>query len=122
MKAVGYTRFATADQVDRSDAQEPQEKVINDYCMENSIELLRIFHDVGSGVNFNRETWKNLERYLADPANGVQLLLVSSLDRISRNYEQAMDKISFLETHYGIAVVFPKNHPSVDELFGRSIL
>lgn len=116
MKAIAYTRFATADQAGQFQSHGPQEQMIEDYCRENNIELLRVFQDVGSGVNFNRETWKNLERYLADPGNDVQLLVASSLDRISRNFEQARDKIDFLETHYPISVVFPKNHPTIEEL------
>ena len=105
MKAIGYTRYASVDQANQFQSPNPQEKAVEDYCRGNNIELLHVFHDVGSGMNFERENWKNLEAWLADPQNKVQLLIVSSLDRISRDCDQAIFKMAALESQYNINVV-----------------
>jgi site-specific DNA recombinase len=105
MKAIAYTRTATREVADQSHSINHQEIAIKNYCKENSIDLLHVFNDVGSGMNFKREGWKNLETYLDDPKNDVQMLIVTSFDRISRNEEKVLLKMGFLERQFNVKLV-----------------
>jgi site-specific DNA recombinase len=105
MKAIAYTRTAVREVSDQSHSINYQEIAIKDYCKENNIDLLHVFHDVGSGMNFEREDWKNLETYLADSKNDVRALIVTSFDRVGRNEEQVLFKMAVLEKRYNVQLV-----------------
>jgi len=104
-KAIAYSRTATREVSVQSDAINHQEIAIIDYCKEHSIELIHLFHDVGSGMNFERVGWNNLKVYLKESGNEIDFLIVTGHDRISRDKVQALFKITDLEKKFDLSVL-----------------
>ena len=84
LKAVGYTRISTGEQSRFS--LDGQEDEIDIYCERNNMELIKVYTDMKSGLDFeNRE---ELQQLLDDAENGVfDVLLVTEWDRLSRDIE-----------------------------------
>lgn len=104
-KAIAYLRTATREVSVQSDAINHQEIAIKGYCKEHSIDLIHVFHDVGSGMNFEREGWNDLEVYLKESGNKIDFLIVIGYDRISRDKVQTLFKITDLEKKFDLSVL-----------------
>lgn len=122
MKAIAYARYTAADQLNQISIHNPQEEIIRSYCAENNIELLEVFYDIGSGLNFQRPGWESLIAFLTEHRNEINFLVVSSSDRISRNNFDAQDMVMSVEYQFNIAVIYPKEHLSIEELSGKEDL
>ena len=79
-KCVGYIRTA-----EESDFEiENQIKSIKYYANSNNLDVTNIFIDNGcTGANSNRTGFKQMQSYISN--NNVDVLLVKSIDRISRD-------------------------------------
>lgn len=79
-KCIGYVR--TAEESDF--AVENQIRSIKYYANSNNLDVINIFIDNGyAGTNFKRPGFKQMQSYINN--NNVDILLVKSIDRISRN-------------------------------------
>jgi DNA invertase Pin-like site-specific DNA recombinase len=104
-EAIAYVRVASLEQADQKRSINGQQTIIENFCRENNIALKSVFQDAGtSGNNFRRPGWKDLEKHITDPQNGIELLIVISYDRISRSIANVREKINFLERKHNVSV------------------
>lgn len=89
-KAIPYARIATAQTADPSQAIENQMNAINQYCIENNIEVAGSFYDIAGGHNFERTGFTEMMDYVRQHEGSVNLILVTNWDRFSRNYPQTI--------------------------------
>lgn len=92
MKAVGYLRVSTTDQVDNGVSMDVQEDRILIYCRLHDLALVEMVSDAGlSGKTVDgRPALKKLLTKLSSPKNDVQALVVFKLDRLVRNTQDAL--------------------------------
>lgn len=103
-KAIGYVRISSKDQSNWS--LEGQENDIRSYCLRNNIELSAVFIDDGeSAKNFDRASWRNLEKFVKAHHKEIDTLAVMAYDRFSRNVSEALGMIEKLEKSFNILVI-----------------
>ncbi len=103
-RVVGYVRISTKDQSNFS--LDGQEEAIARHCERNGWELIGISRDEGeSAKNFDRASWKELEKYLKTNHRNIDYLVVMKYDRFSRNVSEALVMLKKLEDKYGIRVM-----------------
>lgn len=83
MRAVGYIRVSTEEQVREGISLDNQEARIKAYCESQDWELVKVFSDEGfSGKDMKREGLKNLLIFLE--ADQVNVIVVYKTDRLTR--------------------------------------
>lgn len=104
MSAIGYTRLSERDQSNNS--LNNQAIGIKDYCINNKLQLEKIFTDNGkSAFTFNRPEWKRLEDYIRKNKQ-VKYLIVYHLDRFSRaTLMDALLKLNEIEVKLKVKVL-----------------
>ena len=91
-KTYGYIRVST---VAQNDARQWT-------AMENfGIERKFVFADKQSGKDFNRPAYRRLTKKLAKG----DVLVIKSLDRLGRNYDEVLNEWRFLTKQKGVAIV-----------------
>ena len=80
-RAIIYTRVASTEQ-DSESSKNYQSEALSRYCGKNKIEVLKSFHDVGSGSISSRPEWNNLIEFLGSNKNEANSLYIISFDRI----------------------------------------
>jgi DNA invertase Pin-like site-specific DNA recombinase len=108
MKEYFYARVSTMEQ--REDRQ-------LDTAARLKIPAAQIFTDKQSGKNFQRPAWKSLMEQLA-PGD---LLYVSSLDRVGRNYAEIQEVWRALTKERGVDICV-LNMPLLDTRKGRDLM
>lgn len=86
VKALGYKRVSTEEQVKNGSGLEIQEKEIREHCKKNKIELVNIYADEGiSGANdaTKRKGLNDLLDYCKK--NDIDIILVTKMDRLARD-------------------------------------
>lgn len=100
-KAVGYLRVSTEKQASEGISLENQEEQIKRYCEWKSLQLVEILKDEGvsGGKNNGREGFSTILDRIE--SNGVEAIVVYSIDRLSRDM---LTLLSFerLLSEYGI--------------------
>ena len=86
-KAILYLRSSSEDGL-----QKQKEELLN-YCQQHKIHISNIYYeDFGySGMTFDRPAWNRMMSELKQVVEREQLLLVTSYDRICRNYNRAIE-------------------------------
>ena len=91
-KTYGYIRVST---VAQNDARQWT-------AMENfGVERKFVFADKQSGKDFNRPAYRRLTKKLAKG----DVLVIKSLDRLGRNYDEVLNEWRFLTKQKGVAIV-----------------
>lgn len=80
-----------------------QETSIRKWCLENNVEVVKSFREDHSAKNFNRPQWKDLKVYAKTNQKNIDLLLVTTWDRFSRNTTDAFNEL-FAFKKFGIEV------------------
>ena len=84
VKAVGYVRVSTEEQVREGLSLDAQEEKIRAYCTAKGWRLVRVYRDEGfSGKDLNRPALQEMLRDLK--ADGIQAVVVAKLDRLTRS-------------------------------------
>lgn len=106
-KSYGYIRVSTKEQ-----NEDRQRLAMQDYGIENS----NIVMDKQSGKDFNRPGYRRLLRKLK-PGD---ILVIKSIDRLGRNYEEILEQWRYLtrEKRIGIVVL---DMPLLDTRQGRDL-
>lgn len=82
LKAVGYTRVSTLNQVDNT-SLDYQRRKIKGYAKSNDIELIKVFREEGrSATDINRPEYLKMINFIE--GNDIDVLLVHKLDRLHR--------------------------------------
>jgi len=97
--AVGYIRVSTTHQAQNGISLENQKKRIHDYCKYKGYELLEIIEDAGvsGGGNKNRNGFLTLLDKIEQ--NSFDVLILLSLERLSRDMVSLMLIEKFLSDH-----------------------
>lgn len=86
MRAIGYIRVSTLEQVKEGYGLEAQEQAIREYCDRQGLELIRIFRDEGTSGASGEAVRPGLASILAALEDGeAEALVVKSLDRLARD-------------------------------------
>ena len=78
------------------------EQLVN-YCNRNNIEIVKEYREDHSAKNFNRPEYQKFLDYLKKNKSSIDLLLVTSWDRFSRNLTDSLIMMRTLEK-YGVEV------------------
>lgn len=81
-----------------------QKNKLQDYCKREEIAVKHILREDHSAKNFDRPEWKRLREILSQSNHGVNLLLITSWDRFSRNLHEALIEIEWLRSK-GVSVM-----------------
>lgn len=96
MSIYGYNRVSTKEQhLDRG------RKTITEYCEKNSLPLVKIFEDVGSGTNFERHRYIVLKE---DVIQSGDIIIVPEYDRLGRADETKAELEHFKKI--GVRIIF----------------
>lgn len=97
-RAVTYMRISTYNQIDNTSIETQREK-INLYCKLNDIEIVKEFKDEGisAKLDYNREDYQSLIKFIADKKNNINCIVVYKSDRIHRSLKNLMDMIDYIK-------------------------
>ncbi|HWY38296.1 MAG TPA: recombinase family protein, partial [Bacteroidia bacterium] len=102
--AYQYVRISDDDQSNFSISG--QQKMNDDYALKHDIRVLKTFSDDGySAKDFNRPSWKELEKELSKNKNKVDYLIVWKYDRLIRNAAEGLAFIEKLEQKWNIKLL-----------------
>lgn len=80
-----------------------QETSIKKWCADHDVEILKIFREDHSAKDFNRPKWKELKAFAKTNHKQIDMLLVTTWDRFSRNTTDAFNEL-FTFKKWGIEV------------------
>ncbi len=110
-KAYDYIRISDDDQSHFS--IDGQKKMNLDFAFRNNIEIVRTFVDEGySAKDFNRPSWKDLEKEIAKNKHSIDYLIVWKYDRLIRNAAEGLSFLERMEKKWNVVLL------SVMENFG----
>jgi DNA invertase Pin-like site-specific DNA recombinase len=101
-KAVIMCRVSSEEQT-KGYSLDVQFDALNNYCVRNEIRVLKHFKEDHSAKDFNRPQWKNFMVYAKRNKAEIDLLLITSWDRFSRNLTDALITLRQLDA-MGISV------------------
>ena len=101
-KAVIMCRVSSEEQT-KGYSLDVQFDALNNYCVRNEIRVLKHFKEDHSAKDFNRPQWKNFMVYAKRNKADIDLLLITSWDRFSRNLTDALITLRQLDA-MGISV------------------
>ncbi len=108
--AVTYVRVSTKEQVDEGNSLSTQQKICNEYALKNNYTIINTFVEQGeSAKTANRTELQKLLAYCADKKNGVKVVIIYKLDRLSRNTDD-YSQIRLLLKRYGVEIKSTSEH------------
>ena len=98
MKVIKHRRAiimarVSSDEQAKGYSLEIQEESIRKWCELNNIEIAKIFREDHSAKDFNRPQWKELKAYAKTNQSKMDMLLVTTWDRFSRNTTDAFNEL-----------------------------
>lgn len=107
MKSVIYARVSTKDQAEEGFSLPAQEKLLTEYAERRGIEVARKFvvPESASG-KFERKTFGEMMEYVR--GHGIPAILVEKVDRLTRNFKDAVAINDWIEEDEGRQVHFVK--------------
>jgi DNA invertase Pin-like site-specific DNA recombinase len=87
VKAILYARVAVNDEFQLPNRLLHQLDALAIYCQDNNIDIIKQYHDRASGTNFERPAFQKMLTDLQQPDGKAELLLFTTWDRFSRNFE-----------------------------------
>jgi site-specific DNA recombinase len=101
-KAVIMCRVSSDEQA-KGYSLDVQLEAITNYCQRNDHEVVKHYKEDYSAKNFNRPAWKKFMEYAKKNKKNIDVLMITSWDRFSRNQTDALIEIRKLKK-LGIAV------------------
>lgn len=80
-----------------------QENNLRNWCEENNVEVVKCFREDHSAKDFNRPQWKELKAFAKSAQQEIDLLLITTWDRFSRNTTEAFYELQVFRK-FGIEV------------------
>ena len=85
--AILYTRVSSR-QIDRPDKSLlAQETKLREYCKKENIEVIKVYHDLGSGMHFKRPEFLKFLKELKAGTLKADYFLFTSIDRFCRRLD-----------------------------------
>ena len=97
MKAAIYIRVSTDEQKEHGYSLPEQEKQLKRYCAQNDYDIVEIFQDDHSAKTFDRPAFNKLLEGLTNKTIKINILLVTKIDRFSRNTFEAHGMLAVLK-------------------------
>ena len=97
LKVATYISVASAEQAKLGYSLELQREKLKEYAKMNSLEIVREFSDIGSGIKTNRQGFQEMLKFLEDSTN-CKTILVTKADRLSRDVKT----LSELQEKYSV--------------------
>ena len=85
MKAVLYARVASRSQDENENKIENQLDQLEAYCKQRSIQVVKVYYDVGCGMDFNRKGYREMITDIEKGVVNVHLLICTGNSRLSRD-------------------------------------
>lgn len=114
-RAVALVRVSTSGQEENGFGLDAQKRAVTEYAENNGIELVELFEEVGSGYRplEERDVLGDLQNFILEPKNKINLVIVPSLDRIAREVGAQETFLNKLERN-NIKIVSVKE-PDLDD-------
>jgi len=109
-RAVVYGRVSSQKQ-DKDGNLERQIERLLKWAKENNYEVVKVFKDVGSGINDNRKNFWKMIKYIKE--NNIPYLIVEFHDRLTRF---GLKYIKALLEEYGTKLIIVENKPTKDKM------
>src|SRR3546814_5465469 len=116
-RAVIYARVSTPVQFEHGCASPVQINRAQEYCDRHDLSVVRIVSDGQSGRTDERRAFQEMERFVLDPRNEVNAVVVYAYSRFYRNFLESEKKIAALEDK-GINVI-SLTQPVPQDCLGR---
>ncbi|MGE9310903.1 recombinase family protein [Niabella sp. CJ426] len=84
-KAILYARVSTDEQAEKGYSREEQVHQIRRFCSANNIEVVKEYLEDFSAKTINRPELNNLLAFAYDKKNSIDAIIVTKIDRFSRN-------------------------------------
>lgn len=95
LKAVGYIRISEKDEEKPLESLENQKKLITQYCMQNSLELVKFYTDIEKkGWKANRPEFDLMKEEI----NTFDVVLIKNWSRLARGISIQEDAVAFFES------------------------
>jgi DNA invertase Pin-like site-specific DNA recombinase len=104
-----YMRVASRLQADIINGMQRQDSALREFCEIHGIVIRNVYQDTCSGKEDGPQWMKYQEEISQDP-DGADILLVSSYDRLSRDFSRSMEKQEYLRS-IGVKVVRVERDP-----------
>ena len=103
MKNVVIMCRVSSDEQAKGYSLDVQFEQLNNYCVRNDLNIVKIYREDHSAKNFNRPEFNKFLEFVKKNKNVVDTLLITSWDRFSRNMTDSLIMFRTLEK-YGISV------------------
>jgi site-specific DNA recombinase len=115
-RAVIYVRVSTTEQAEEGNSLVTQEKACREYAEKNGYEVAEVFIERGeSAKTANRAELQKMLGYCAQKKNGISVVIVYKIDRLSRNTDD-YSQLRILLKRYGVEIKstteFFENNPA----------
>lgn len=108
VKGIILARVSSKEQRDSGYSLPAQERLLGEYARSNSITAKKVFTIAESASEKSqRETFKNMMKYLKE--TNVKVLIVEKVDRLTRNFKDAVEVDNWLNEDPERVVHFVKN-------------
>ena len=105
-RAILYRRVSTAEQRKVGQSLDYQRDSLHRFCNSHGLEIVREFQEDYSAKNFeDRSVYQELERFAQMHRHQIDFLLLTKIDRFSRNMAQTIAKVEQFR-RWGIEVNF----------------
>ena len=93
-RAILYRRVSTAEQRKVGQSLDYQRDSLHRFCNSHGLEIVREFQEDYSAKNFeDRSVYQELERFAQMHRHQIDFLLLTKIDRFSRNMAQTIAKV-----------------------------
>lgn len=109
-KAVIYCRVSTKEQVEEGNSLTTQERICKEYALNHDLEVIETYREQGeSAKTANRTELQKLLAYCSIKKNGVKVVIIYKLDRLSRNTDD-YSQLRLMLKRYGVEIKSTSEH------------
>lgn len=109
-KAVIYCRVSTKEQVEEGNSLTTQERICKEYAISNGYEVVVTYREQGeSAKTADRTELQKLLLYCSNKKNGIRVVIIYKLDRLSRNTDD-YSQLRLMLKRYGVEIKSTSEH------------
>ena len=108
--AVIYCRVSTKEQVEEGNSLATQERICKEYAVSNDFEIVETYREQGeSAKTADRTELQKLLTYCSIKKNGIKIVIIYKLDRLSRNTDD-YSQLRLMLKRYGVEIKSTSEH------------
>lgn len=116
-RAVLYLQFACVEQANEKEKAQQQYESAEKYCVENGIEILRVFDEISVKPPRERYYFDKALKFAKEFSGEMTYFLVMDYSRISRNYSEFKEIKEELQSHEIHILSILHNSFCIEEFF-----